>query len=228
MPSVHVTAHVHAERAEHKSHVDTDTSHTSSHTPLPHHQKTGTHTHTAASDVGAYFAGKNLGRTKLSEWTGITVSPNKTVEGFFGGILLCSLFATTGAKLMNWPLWWVSGPFYAVMISSLGLLGDLTVSLFKRDAGMKVRPCLHLHLSLLFIPPPSRSLPLSLDHSLFLETLSLSLSPSLPLSLSPSSLPLSLLSLSLALPGTERDVTSSPERDVTCSLVGRSLLGDVT
>ena len=91
----------------------------------------------AASDVGAYFAGKNFGRTKLSEFTGISVSPNKTMEGVYGGMALCSLFATTGAFLMNWPLWYLTGPFYGSMISLLGLLGDLTVSLFKRDAGMK-------------------------------------------------------------------------------------------
>ncbi|EKX37080.1 hypothetical protein GUITHDRAFT_78510 [Guillardia theta CCMP2712] len=90
----------------------------------------------AASDVGAYFAGKNFGKTKLSDWTGISVSPNKTMEGFFGGVALCSIFATTGARLMGWPLW-ITGPFYGFMISALGLLGDLTVSLFKRDAGVK-------------------------------------------------------------------------------------------
>lgn len=91
----------------------------------------------AASDVGAYFSGKNFGKTKLADATGITVSPNKTMEGFYGGIALCSLFATTGAKLMNWPMWWITGPIYGIMISTLGLLGDLTVSLFKRDAGVK-------------------------------------------------------------------------------------------
>ena len=59
------------------------------------------------------------------------------MEGFYGGVALCSLFATTGAKLMCWPLWWLTGPIYGLMISTLGLLGDLTVSLFKRDAGVK-------------------------------------------------------------------------------------------
>ena len=91
----------------------------------------------AASDVGAYFTGKNLGKTRLADVTGISVSPNKTMEGFLGGIVLCSVFATTGARLMGWPMWWVFGPIYGVMISTLGLLGDLTVSLFKRDAGVK-------------------------------------------------------------------------------------------
>ena len=33
---------------------------------------------------------------------------------------------------------WLTGPFYGIMIATLGLLGDLTVSLFKRDAGVKV------------------------------------------------------------------------------------------
>jgi len=91
----------------------------------------------AAADVGAYFTGKNFGKTKLSEATGITISPNKTVEGFFGGVALSCVFMTTGARLMRWPIWWLTGPAYGFMISSLGLLGDLTVSLFKRDAGVK-------------------------------------------------------------------------------------------
>jgi CDP-diglyceride synthetase len=95
----------------------------------------------AAADVGAYFTGKNFGKTSLKEFTGISVSPNKTMEGFFGGVVLCSLFATTGAKLMCWPLWWLTGPIYGLMISTLGLLGDLTVSLFKRDAGVKDTGC---------------------------------------------------------------------------------------
>mmetsp|Transcript_19922 Transcript_19922/g.55293 ORF Transcript_19922/g.55293 Transcript_19922/m.55293 type:complete len:118 (+) Transcript_19922:1183-1536(+) len=65
------------------------------------------------------------------------VSPNKTKEGFLGGLVLCSIFTTTGAWLMCWPLWWIVGPIYGGMISALGLMGDLTVSLFKRDAGIK-------------------------------------------------------------------------------------------
>ena len=33
-------------------------------------------------------------------------------QGVYGGVLLCSIFATTGAYLMHWPLWWFTGPFY--------------------------------------------------------------------------------------------------------------------
>lgn len=91
----------------------------------------------ASSDVGAYFTGKNFGKTKLSDWIGITISPNKTKEGFLGGVALCSAFTLTGARLMQWPLWYVTGAIYGIMLGSLGLLGDLTVSLFKRDAGVK-------------------------------------------------------------------------------------------
>jgi phosphatidate cytidylyltransferase len=91
----------------------------------------------ASSDVGAYFTGKNMGKTKLSDWIGITISPNKTKEGFLGGVALCSAFTLTGARLMQWPLWYVTGAIYGIMLGSLGLLGDLTVSLFKRDAGVK-------------------------------------------------------------------------------------------
>jgi len=93
----------------------------------------------AFSDVGAYFVGKNFGRMKLGDFAPAAgaASPNKTIEGFLGGIGVCAAFATTGAWIQRWPYWFVTGPLHGIMLASLGLLGDLTASMLKRDAGLK-------------------------------------------------------------------------------------------
>lgn len=92
-----------------------------------------------AADVGAYFTGKSLGRTKLSALSPAAgyASPNKTVEGFVGGMAFSSLASTIGARALRWPVWWVTGPIYGASLCVVGLVGDLTASVFKRDAGFK-------------------------------------------------------------------------------------------
>jgi len=93
----------------------------------------------AFSDVGAYFAGVNFGRTKLgkiSPAAGAT-SPNKTVEGVIGGCIVSAFLATLGAWVLNWPYWWATGPIHGLCLALLGLIGDLTASMLKRDAGLK-------------------------------------------------------------------------------------------
>ena len=89
----------------------------------------------ASSDVGALFIGRAFGRHKLSD-----VSPKKTVEGALGGFVCSAAVATLGAYLLKWPLWWLTGSFYGILVGVVGLLGDLTASLFKRDAGLKDSP----------------------------------------------------------------------------------------
>ncbi|EWM30338.1 phosphatidate cytidylyltransferase [Nannochloropsis gaditana] len=91
------------------------------------------------ADIGAYATGKTLGRTKLSTLStaaGAT-SPNKTVEGLLGGFVSATVVATLMSRLLNWPLWWLSGPAYGLMLGVIALVGDLTASMFKRDAGLK-------------------------------------------------------------------------------------------
>lgn len=90
-------------------------------------------------DVGAYFAGKRFGRTKLGRVTAAAgaASPNKTVEGALAGFLSCCLISTIGAYVLRWPAWLLTGTMYGLILGVLGLLGDLTASLFKRDAGFK-------------------------------------------------------------------------------------------
>jgi len=93
----------------------------------------------AFSDVGGYFAGRKFGKTKLgaiSPAAGKT-SPNKTVEGVIGGCAFSLVLATLGAWIQKWPYWFVLGPIHGVMLALLGLVGDLTASMLKRDAGLK-------------------------------------------------------------------------------------------
>lgn len=89
---------------------------------------------TKMGDVGAYFAGKRLGRTRMTP----LLSPKKTWEGFGGG-LLTSVLAAVGMELIYPALlatWWqVIG--FALTVSLAGVVGDLAESLIKRDAGQK-------------------------------------------------------------------------------------------
>lgn len=93
----------------------------------------------AFSDVGAYFTGRKYGKTKLGEiFTAAgAASPNKTVEGFLGGVAASAMFATAGAWVMRWPYWFIAGPIHGAMLAFLGLVGDLTASMLKRDSGQK-------------------------------------------------------------------------------------------
>lgn len=90
-------------------------------------------------DVGAYFIGKKYGRHKLSQISAAAgaASPNKSVEGALAGFVSCSLLSIVGAYVMHWPAWMLTGAAYGLLISVLGLLGDLTASIMKRDAGVK-------------------------------------------------------------------------------------------
>jgi len=86
-----------------------------------------------SSDAGAYFVGKAIGRTKL--WPAI--SPNKTIEGSAGGLLL----AVIAALAFAWsrPEWLGYGQAAAigVVAAVAGQLGDLVQSAYKRFRGVK-------------------------------------------------------------------------------------------
>jgi phosphatidate cytidylyltransferase len=85
-----------------------------------------------ANDTGAYLSGMSLGRHKLFE----RISPKKTWEGFFGGLIIAAIVA-----------WFLSGwlgvvdKFHWVIISLIisiaGTYGDLVESMLKRSTGVK-------------------------------------------------------------------------------------------
>jgi len=85
----------------------------------------------AAADIGAYFAGRAFGRNKLAP----KISPGKTVEGLAGGLLASMGGASLGAFLLNWPL--NSLLALGLAVGVISVIGDLTVSMFKRNAGIK-------------------------------------------------------------------------------------------
>jgi len=85
-----------------------------------------------AADIGAYVVGRWLGRTPLSN-----ISPKKTVEGAIFGLLASIIVALLGAHGLGWPSWPLTGAALGGLIGVSSLLGDLTESLMKRDAGVK-------------------------------------------------------------------------------------------
>jgi phosphatidate cytidylyltransferase len=84
-----------------------------------------------AMDTGGYFGGRAFGRHKLAP----RVSPGKTWEGLYGGLVL--VFA--GALLMSYWLPYARWPFVALALVGgvFSVVGDLTESLLKRANGLK-------------------------------------------------------------------------------------------
>lgn len=91
------------------------------------------------TDSFALFTGKFFGKHKLN----LPVSPNKTVEGLFGGVL----FALVGAASLKlifpviftgwWIFDWIPYLLMTLGLSLLGQFGDLIESLFKRSGSVK-------------------------------------------------------------------------------------------
>ncbi len=85
---------------------------------------------TWSTDIGAYFAGRTFGKRKLAP----SISPNKTVEGLYGGIVAATLLG--GAWVLSTGLGLALlgfAPFLAVSAQA----GDLFESWMKRRAGVK-------------------------------------------------------------------------------------------
>ena len=87
---------------------------------------------TYSMDTGAWFFGKNLGKKKL--WPAI--SPKKTVEGLFGGMLTTAVFGSIVWFIIFKDYQW----YYSVIFAVCGLIsqvGDLVQSKIKREFGIK-------------------------------------------------------------------------------------------
>jgi phosphatidate cytidylyltransferase len=87
-----------------------------------------------AADTGAYFAGRYLGRHKLSP----RISPNKTIEGLVGGMVAAVIVALVGAPLAGATA--AKLPLVALVVAvtvGFSVVGDLFESLLKRHVGVK-------------------------------------------------------------------------------------------
>lgn len=87
-----------------------------------------------AADVGGYFAGRFLGKSHLCA----RVSPKKTWAGFFGGLILSMVIAAIYVSFLKLP----AEKYFLLLVLSFvtalfSVIGDLTVSLFKRMSGLK-------------------------------------------------------------------------------------------
>jgi len=88
-------------------------------------------------DAGAYFIGRAYGKRKLIPH----ISPGKTVEGsaggFIAGILAVCLSKAIGGMFMTVPFGWGKAVLLGAMITIGGMIGDLIISMLKRDSGVK-------------------------------------------------------------------------------------------
>lgn len=84
------------------------------------------------NDTGAYISGTLLGRHKLFP----RISPQKTWEGLIGGTIL-TIAASCWMDMIMGILTLTDWVYLAVIVSISGVYGDLTESLFKRNAGRK-------------------------------------------------------------------------------------------
>lgn len=86
------------------------------------------------TDIGGYFFGKCFGGPKLC----ITISPNKTVSGFIGGILLGNLFSISlFVYQYSFSQFSFADAVFIQILIFAAVVGDLAESKFKRVLGIK-------------------------------------------------------------------------------------------
>lgn len=83
----------------------------------------------AGADIGAYFVGKSMGKTKFCE-----TSPNKTLEGVAGGVIVATIlgvfFAIDNISIFG-------AIIISIIVAIASVFGDLFESYLKREAGVK-------------------------------------------------------------------------------------------
>lgn len=86
------------------------------------------------ADSGAYFVGRKFGKKKLAE----KLSPKKTMEGVYGGVVTSAIIAVVGIYLLKIEVrtipYWVVLAIITVLFS---IAGDLFESMLKRLKGIK-------------------------------------------------------------------------------------------
>ncbi|CCN34690.1 putative Phosphatidate cytidylyltransferase [Vibrio nigripulchritudo SO65] len=87
---------------------------------------------TQLNDVSQYVWGKSLGKHKIVP----KVSPNKTWEGFIGGVVTISLMSALIAPFLT-PFSHAQGLLAGALIAFSGFVGDLVISSVKRDLQIK-------------------------------------------------------------------------------------------
>lgn len=85
------------------------------------------------TDSGAYFTGRAFGKNKL--WP--EISPNKTIEGFVGGILLAVVGAIIMQFIQPFEISWALLIVVTIVASIFGQMGDLVESAIKRHYDVK-------------------------------------------------------------------------------------------
>ncbi|MCQ2739890.1 MAG: phosphatidate cytidylyltransferase [bacterium] len=85
-----------------------------------------------SNDFFQMLFGKVFGKNKIMH----NISPNKTWEGLFGGIICSSILSVIMGILLT-PMSIVQSLFVGASLSIFGFLGDVTISAIKRDIGVK-------------------------------------------------------------------------------------------
>ncbi|MBN1493741.1 MAG: CDP-archaeol synthase [Candidatus Omnitrophica bacterium] len=83
-------------------------------------------------DAGAYFIGSKFGKTQLTKY----ISPNKTVEGAIGGLMVAILSAMI-SKMYLPHIELLQLGLLGILLGVVAQIGDLAESLIKRDVGVK-------------------------------------------------------------------------------------------
>ncbi|WP_086982597.1 phosphatidate cytidylyltransferase [Vibrio aphrogenes] len=87
-----------------------------------------------AADTGAYFSGKTFGKHKMAP----NVSPNKTLEGLFGGVVLAMVVGWFASSLLSIHFSSIPVMLFTTFVTVvISVLGDLVESMLKRVSNIK-------------------------------------------------------------------------------------------